>query len=109
MGDLGTAHGDKTFNLRHVCDRHDAGHDGDFNSQFAGAVAKSIEVGIIKKQLCNDEIAAVVNFALEVFEVAHSIQTLRMTLRIARYTDAEIVSPACISHQSVCIGESPFC
>jgi hypothetical protein len=56
--------------------------------------------------LGDDEVPAVVHFALEVFEIARAVEALRMALGIARDADAEIMSPADEFRQAICIGES---
>src|SRR2546429_4193563 len=94
MRNLCPAHGDESLDLRHVQYRHDAADDRIPDPHRPRLIAKAIKILVVQEELCNDKITASVDLALQVLQIAHSIEALRMTLRIACHTDAEVVAIA---------------
>jgi enterochelin esterase-like enzyme len=106
--DLRAAHRDKPLDLRDVEDRHDPGHDRHLDPHHPGRVAEAVELRVVEEQLRHDEAPAVVDFALQVFEISRHVEALRVAFGIARDADAELVASADEFDQLVGIREAAF-
>lgn len=88
-GDAGPTHLGESLHLSHVGDRHQAAHDGEVDTPVRGAISESVVVGVIEKELRDQELDACVLLALHVVELGVEPGVLGVPFGVAGTGEAD--------------------